>query len=104
MLRGWGPAATRGRVFIYNSYSLNIHSDIEILNGAEEVLFLLFFMRPDRTNSVKKYGNASRLKKKCHSPHSLLLDEDVMQVFFYIMFSHVLRFRISLQLKTEIRQ
>ena len=26
--------------------------------------FLLFFMRPERTNSVEKYGNASRLKKK----------------------------------------
>jgi hypothetical protein len=27
-------------------------------------LIFLFFMRPKRTNSVKKYGNASRLKKK----------------------------------------
>ena len=32
-------------------------------NTVESLIFF-FFMRPKRTNSVKKYGNASRFKKK----------------------------------------
>ncbi len=28
-------------------------------------IIFFFFMRPKRTNSVKKYGNASHLRKKC---------------------------------------
>ena len=31
---------------------------------ARKFNFYSFFMRPDRTNSVKKNGNASRLKKR----------------------------------------
>ena len=32
--------------------------------GKNTVGSLIFFMRPKRTNSVKKYGNASNLKKR----------------------------------------